>query len=176
VRRRRLPGNPALTDGVVTLRRWSPDDVAALTEAWQDPELQRRFGVDPPVTTEACAAYVEGVAARWDDRRQVSLAIVAGGDLVGGCDLDHLDTEHPDLGYWLAAGARGHGYATRGARLLLDWAGSELAITDVCIEVELDNAASIAIAARLGFAPAPGVERTDGARRFARYERHAPHD
>jgi RimJ/RimL family protein N-acetyltransferase len=113
------------------------------------------------------SAYVDGVRARWRDGLQVSLAVVVDGALVGGCDLDHLDAERPDLGYWIAAVARGHGYATRAARLLLDWASTSLDLGVVDVEVEHDNAASIAVAARLGFTRVAGAERTDGARRLA---------
>lgn len=146
------------------LRRWRPTDVDALTSIWQDDELQRRFGVEPPVTTESTAAYIDGVAARWRDGLQLSLAVTVDEALAGGCDLDHLDTNQPDLGYWLASDARGRGYAMRATRLLLDWAAATLGMTEACIEVEPDNAPSIAVAERLGFTPRLGVQRRDGTR------------
>ena len=168
--RRRLPEDLELTDGVVTLRRWSEADIDDLTTIWQDDELQRRFGVEPPVTTGSITAYIDGVAARWRDGVQISLAVSAGGTLVGGCDLDHLDTDQPDLGYWTAAPLRHQGHAARATRLLLDWAVASRGVTEVCIEVEPDNAPSIAVAERLGFVRAEGVERIDGARTLQVYE------
>lgn len=167
-RPRRLPDDLELSDDVVRLRRWRETDVEALTEIWQDPELQRRFGVEAPVTRDATAAYVRGLSERWRDQLQVSLAISANEALVGGCDLDHLTTR-PDLGYWLAPSARGNGYATRAATLLLAWAGTELAVADVVLEIEPDNAASIAVASRLGFTLMVDAEREDGAPRLAVY-------
>jgi RimJ/RimL family protein N-acetyltransferase len=164
-----VPADLDLSDDVVLLRRWRPSDVDALSEIWQDDELQRRFAVEPPVTTGSTAAYVDGVAARWRDGLQVSLAITVAGALAGGCDLDHLDTRQADLGYWLARDARGYGYAARATRLLLDWAAASLDVTEVCVEVEPDNAPSIAVAQRLGFVRAEGVERTDGARSLQVY-------
>jgi len=166
----RLPEELELTDGVVTLRRWSEADIDDLTTIWQDDELQRRFGVEPPVTTGSITAYIDGVVARWCDGLQVSLAVTADGALVGGCDLDRLDTARPDLGYWTAAAARRQGHTTRAARLLLDWAAATLVVTEACLEVEPDNAASIAVAEHLGFVRAQGVERTDGARSMQVYE------
>ena len=56
------------------------------------------------------------------------------------------------------------------ARLLLDWAVATLDVTGVSIEVEPDNARSIAVAERLGFVRAEGVERIDGARSLHVYE------
>ena len=166
-----LPPDLELTDGLVALRRWSPGDVDDLTEIWQDPELQRRFGVAPPVTGESIATYVDGVARRWRDGVQVSLAIVVDDTLVGGCDLDHLDGDQPDLGYWLAPSARGRGFATRASTLLLDWAHAALDLDDLSVEIEPDNAASIAVAERLGFTRMSGVETADGTRRLILYAR-----
>jgi len=168
-----LPDDLELTDGVVTLRRWHDGDAVPLAVIWQDPELQRRFGVETPVTRDATAAYVRGVSERWRDGLQVSLAITADDALVGGCDLDHLTTR-PDLGYWLAQSARGNGYATRAATLLLAWAAVELDVLEVVLEVEPDNAASIAVARRLGFSVLTDNERVDGARRLAVYGRALP--
>ena len=165
----RLPDSLELGGQSLRLRPWSPIDIEELTWIWQDDELQRRFGVEPPVTREAITAYVEGLTDRWRDGLQISLAVVADGTLVGGCDLDHLDTDCPDLGYWIAAPARQQGFATRAARALLDWATSNLELGVVHIEVEPDNAVSIAVAERLGFTRVVGVDRTDGARRLAVY-------
>jgi RimJ/RimL family protein N-acetyltransferase len=165
-----LPANLELTDGVIRLRPWSTDVVDDLTRIWQDRELQQRFDVEAPVTREAVSAYVDGVRARWRDDVQISLAIVAGRALVGGCDLDHLDTDRPDLGYWLAPDARGQGYATRAGALLLAWAEAQLGCSTVCLEVEADNAPSIAVAERLGFVRAHGVERTVDDRRLRVYQ------
>lgn len=170
---RRLPETLDLGDDALRLRPWSTDDVDDLTRIWQDRELQLRFDVEAPVTRDAVSAYVDGVHARWRDGLQISLAIVVEGALVGGCDLDHLDTDHPDhpdLGYWLASDARGRGHATRAARLLLDWGAAALGVTEVCIEVEPDNAASIAVAQRLGFTLRVGDQRRDGTRVLVVYE------
>jgi RimJ/RimL family protein N-acetyltransferase len=167
---RRLPDTLELGDDALRLRPWSADDVDDLTRIWQDRELQLRFDVDSPVTRGAVSAYVDGVRARWQDGLQVSLAVVVDGALVGGCDLDHLDTDRPDLGYWLAPDARGHGDATRAGALLLAWAEHQLGCSRVCLEVEADNAPSIAVAARLGFVRAHGVERTVDDRRLRVYQ------
>lgn len=168
----RLPDALDLGDEVVRLRPWRRDDVDELTAIWQDAELRRRFGVDEPVTTESIRAYVEGVNARWRDGAQLSLAVLADATLVGGCDLDHLDAEPPDLpdlGYWIAAPARGNGYAMRAAQLLLECAALDLDLAEISLEVEPDNRASIAVAERLGFTRLAGVERSEGARRLAVY-------
>ncbi len=168
---RDLPETLELTDGAVMLRPWRLDDVSALTGIWQDPELQRRFAVEPPVTDASTRGFVLGVTGAWRDGVQLSLAIEVDRVVLGGCDLDELDRATPQLGYWLGAGARGNGYATRAGALLVDWARDALRVLRVELEVEPDNAASIAVATRLGFSPVDGLERADGARRLSVYER-----
>jgi RimJ/RimL family protein N-acetyltransferase len=159
--RRALPEDLELTDGVVALRRWRVDDAPALTEIWQDGELQRRFGVPTPVTGDAIDAWLAGVAERWRAGVQISLAVTVDGTVVGGCELDDLDTDEPDLGYWTAAPERGRGYATRAAAQLIDWAGKRLPGTAPQLVVEADNAASITVAERLGFERVPGRTVTE---------------
>ena len=170
---RRLPETLDLGDDALRLRPWSTDDVDDLTRIWQDRELQLRFDVEAPVTRDAVSAYVDGVHARWRDGLQISLAIVVEGALVGGCDLDHLDTDRPDLGYWLAPDARGRGDATRAGKLILELAEDQLGCSSVCLEVEADNARSIAVAERLGFTRARGAERVHDGRPLLVYERRA---
>ena len=167
----RLPADLRLTDDVVTLRPWTLDDVPSLTAIWQDAELQRRFAVAPPVTDASTTGYVRGVAGAWHDGMQLSLAVEADGAVVGGCDIDELQTDAPQLGYWLAAEARGRGYATRASALLVEWAREVLALRRLEMEIEPDNRPSIGVADRLGFTRMDGIERRDGDRRLMVYER-----
>jgi RimJ/RimL family protein N-acetyltransferase len=166
----RLPADVDLTDGVVSLRRWRPDDAATLTEIWQDGELQRRFGVEAPVTRDSIDGYLAGVTMRWAAGAQLSVAMVAGNDVIGGGDLDDLDTDEPDLGYWVAASHRGLGYATRAARLLLDWAVEQVDSPKLLVLVEPDNVASIAVATTLGFRRVADRQEIEDDRRLDVYE------
>jgi RimJ/RimL family protein N-acetyltransferase len=171
VTERELPEEVNISDGVVALRRWTTADIPAITAIWQDEELQRRFAVTPPVTDASSTGYVRGVTGAWGDGVQLSLAIEVDGTVVGGCDVDELDQPTPQLGYWLAVDARGQGLASRAGGLLVEWTAAELGITRLELEVEPDNAASIRVAERLGFSRIEGIERTDGERRLAVYER-----
>lgn len=168
--RRAVPDQVDVSDGVVTLRRWAAADIPALTAIWQDPELLRRFGVEPPITDESSARFVAGNELQWRAGTELALALVVDQQVVGGCELDRADSAQPDLGYWLAPGARGRGYATCAATLMLEWAGATLGVTRFSAEIEPDNTASIAVARRLGFELLPGVERTDGDRSLKVYE------
>jgi RimJ/RimL family protein N-acetyltransferase len=87
----------------------------------------------------------------------VALAIVdvESGALVGSCDIrrpDPIDPAIGELGYLLAAEARGRGLATRAIWLLTDWSFRELGMERVQALVHPDNRASARLLERLGFA------------------------
>jgi RimJ/RimL family protein N-acetyltransferase len=56
-----------------------------------------------------------------------------------------------EVGYWLAAGARGRGVATRAVRLLTEWAGRELGVPTLWLQVMEGNERSVAVAERSGY-------------------------
>src|SRR3954447_17162062 len=150
-----LPADPEIAGDGVRLRRWRPDDVAPVTDAWQDPELRRRFAV-ADVTLASIDAFVRDATRAWDDGAAAMLAIVdaATDRVVGGCDLSTLGGDGPaDVGYWVIAPRRGEGIARRAVAALLEWAGRELHRTEFVLELEADNAASVGVARALGFTP-----------------------
>jgi RimJ/RimL family protein N-acetyltransferase len=76
---------------------------------------------------------------------------------------------YAEVGYWVAADARGRGVASGAVALLRDWAATELGLTRLESIVHRDNALSLRVPARAGFeatgelrdAPAR-TERTTG--------------
>ena len=156
----------ALSDGVVTLRPWSRGDAGFMAEACADPAIRRYNGVldrlgrpAPPLSTADAEAVIDTFAANWrafaasGTPSGVVFAIVdaASGDLVGCCGVDDWSrTDVAQFGYWLAAGARGRGYATRAAILLTRWL-FELGAARVFLTIVAGNDASVAVARRAGF-------------------------
>ncbi len=73
------------------------------------------------------------------------------GELLGCCGLDDWSkADVVQFGYWLGAGARGRGYATRAVILLTRWL-FELGAARVFLTIVAENEASIAVARRAGF-------------------------
>lgn len=70
--------------------------------------------------------------------------------------------ETPEMGWVLARWAQGQGFAEEAVRAALTWAGSRLPAERVVCMIDVDNAASLRLAARLGFA-AYGRTTYDGA-------------
>jgi RimJ/RimL family protein N-acetyltransferase len=159
--RERGGDDPVVTrsDGVVTLRPWSRDEAPFIADACADPAIRRYNSVPSPYTVTHAAATIDEFASRWrafattGTPSGVAFAIVdaTSGEPAGLCGVDHWSkADVAQLGYWLAPGARGRGYATRAVILLTRWL-FELGAARVFLTVVADNDASIAVARRAGF-------------------------
>ena len=150
---------PALTDGVVTLRPWREADIEAAV-AGHDEEIAHWFGfpVVTPSHEQQRAAVQRWRAGYADDRSVVAFVIEAGGEVVGSIDLRDVGDRTGQLSWAVYRQHRGHGYATRAARLLGEYAFAELGLTRVEAKIEPGNTRSIRVATRAGL-------RREGVRR-----------
>ena len=146
---------PTLRDGDLVLRPAGPDDAEAITAACQDPEIPRWTLVPSPYTR----AHAEQFIASCRDEAAAGTAVrllavdARDGRLLGSFGLMEIDRPSggAEIGYWVAAGARGRGVATRATRLLAGWAGRELGLTELEILTHRDNEPSRRVAERAGF-------------------------
>ncbi len=147
-----------LTDGVVVLRPWTPSDATFLTEASQDPAIERYNG-PPPHSLADATSIIKRIGRSWrsfeveNDPTGVAFAIVdaAPCEPAGMCGVDDWsNTNVAQFGYWLAAEARGRGLATRAVTLMTGWL-IELGAARVFLTIEPENVASAAVARRSGF-------------------------
>jgi RimJ/RimL family protein N-acetyltransferase len=137
----------------LVLRPFRPADAAAVFAGCQDPDVQRWIPVPVPYTRADAAHFVgvtgpEGRAAG----TSMTVAIEADGHLVGSSGV-HRIGQHPlgpEIGYWIAPGARGRGYAVETAHALAEWALG-LGAPRVYLVADVANAASRAVALRAGF-------------------------
>ncbi|HWD03172.1 MAG TPA: GNAT family N-acetyltransferase [Amycolatopsis sp.] len=142
-----------LTDGVVTLERWRPEDldalVAAVSGSLEHVGAWLVWATDGYGLAEG-REFLEGSAERWASGEGFEYAIrTTAGTLVGGCGLMRRG-EGREIGYWLTKHATGHGYATRAAALLVTEAW-RLGAPHVTILHDELNSHSSAIPRRLGF-------------------------
>lgn len=155
-----------LTDDAVTLRPWTRDDAAFFAKACADPAIRRYNGAldrlgnpaPPPSVTDA-EAVIDGFASSWralaatGEPSGVAFAIVdaRSGQPVGCCGVDDWSkADVAQVGYWIAAGARGRSYATRSLVMLTRWL-FDLGAARVFLTIVADNEGSIAVARRAGF-------------------------
>ncbi len=138
-----------LTDGVVSLRAPDDGDTERLL-AGHDEEWRRWLG---PGT----------------DDPQPTACIVVKGEVVGWIDFDTdrdwLQPEEVNIGYNVFAPHRGNGYTSRAVRLLLVHLYESTPYRTATLLIHPDNAASLAVAARTGFAPGGEI---NGSRYFKR--------
>ena len=155
-----------LSDDTVTLRPWSPDDAGFMAAASADPAIRRyngdhdRRGIPaPPLSTTRAESTIEQFALAWrafvetGTPSGVAFAITdaGSGELVGCCGVDDWTKEDvAQVGYWIAAGARRRGYASRATILLTRWL-FELGAARVFTTIVAGNEGSVSVARRAGF-------------------------
>jgi RimJ/RimL family protein N-acetyltransferase len=146
---------PTLRDDDLVLRAKRAEDADAITAACQDPEIPRWTTVPSPYARADAEAYIASSAADAAAGRAAHLLAVDASDgrLLGSFGVMELDREpgYGEIGYWVAAHARGRGVATRAVRMLADWARDELGLTTIEILPHRDNAASRRVAEKAGF-------------------------
>jgi RimJ/RimL family protein N-acetyltransferase len=146
--------DPPLSDGVITLRAKGRDDVDALVAICQDPEISRWTRVPSPYTR----ADAEGWIAASELDRQLEHALDwlvedAEGNVVASIAVQDIRADEGigEIGYWVAAPARGRGIATRAVRLATEWALHDLGLETLELITHEDNVASQGVARAAGF-------------------------
>lgn len=149
-----------LTDGVVTLRPWTIDDAGFFLDACRDAEIRRFWLRETLETIDDAIAMSETAVARWAAYRNSDtmkglaflIAETASGAPSGLCGVDEwFPDDSVQIGYFLAAPARGNGYATRSVHLLTSWLFG-LGAVRIFAMVNTLNVASIAVLRGAGFA------------------------
>jgi RimJ/RimL family protein N-acetyltransferase len=143
-----------LRDDDLILRPKRTDDIDAITAACQDPEIPRWTGVPSNYTRADAVTFLERSAEEEAAGKAYHLLAVAAEDdrLLGSFSLMEMDRDpaYAEIGYWVAAEARGRGVATRAVRLLTQWA-LEHGRSRLEIYAHRDNAPSRRVAAKAGF-------------------------
>ena len=146
----------ALTDGVVTLRRFLPEDADAVFEACQDREISRWTAAVPwPYPLEAAMSWIESHDSLWHGGLGAPFAVADAIDnrLLGSMSI-HVkpDAHHAIAGYWIAAPERTRGVATRALQLALVWTKRHGEVPEVVLRTQIGNIASERVAQNNGFA------------------------
>ena len=126
-------------------------DVAAITEACQDPEIVRWTTIPTPYSAKDAATFVDAlVGPGWASDREYTWAIRRRGSTWLDGVVSYR-TAHRDLGFWLAPAARGTGLVREAVELVVGWA-FEQGAPDVYWECYEGNVASARVARAAGFA------------------------
>ena len=135
-----------LEDEEILLRPPTADDVSALTEALQDPEIPRWTRVPSPYTEDDARSWL---ASTGEERFLIVDRDT--GDLLGGVGLRPDGEGVGEIGYWVRREARGRGVAPRAVRLLSEWALRERGLARISLITEPENVASQRVAEKAGY-------------------------
>lgn len=168
-----LPGGE-LTDGVVRLRPFGPDDVDFLTELRALPDVIKTSV--PPIapSREQNRRRCSRAEAQWLAGARADLVIedAATGEPTGDIGLfyDEPFTQQAMIGYSMLPAYRGRGYPTRAAQLLSLWVFAETGVVRLIAGADPANLGSQRVLEKAGFhreaylrkrLPGPDGTRTD---------------
>jgi RimJ/RimL family protein N-acetyltransferase len=151
---------PHLVDGDLRLRAWRGDDIPAILASV---DAQARQGIAFPEPWDEHTVTRMVGARGWNPKAEtIGMALTLDGDdsWRGTVNLLHINRRHLvcEIGYWLAADARGRGLATRAVRLATGWAFDGLGMARIYLPHVVGNEASCRVATRCGYR-LEGIER-----------------
>ena len=141
------------SDGLVGLRRFSANDVEAITSACNDPDITRWTSIPSPYTIEFAQLFVTLTDTWRHDGTAFHFAVVdaCDGSFLGSVGLDSI--KHPPalVGYWVAPWARRRGAATRALRLMTTRAFDTLPLGSIDLLTKVGNEVSEWVAIGAGY-------------------------
>lgn len=144
---------PTIETERLTLRPFREDDVVALFNLSQEPDVMRYVGDRRVPTLQEAWRAVAGWLGHWDLRGYGQWAIEerGSGQFIGRTGIiNPAEWPGPEVGYLLGKPWWGRGYAIEAARAAMDWGFEQIGFTDLISLIDPDNHASIAVATRLG--------------------------
>lgn len=148
---------PTLTDGAVTLRAPSDDDVDATVEQCRDPETRAWTQVPVPYDREDARTYLRHIVpGGWETDREWIFVVEAPDDagtrrFAGTISLTDRGEGRAEVAFGAHPWVRGRGVMERGLRLLLTWGFAERDLRTVLWRARRGNWRSRRLAWRLGF-------------------------
>jgi aminoglycoside 6'-N-acetyltransferase len=171
---------PLLTVGL-ELRRSVPVDAATISAYRSDPDVHRYQGWDrtdaPGIRAEIeeMGPRAPGAPGGWV---QLSVLERSSGRLVGDVGLSRVPGEPGviKIGYTIAPGFQGRGYATEAVGALVAYAFDALGAEIVRAHASAENAASIRVAEKVGLSLVERIAHREGNEVWygVRYERRRP--
>jgi RimJ/RimL family protein N-acetyltransferase len=135
----------------LVLRQPRSDDLRAVVEACQDPDIPRFIPFVPmPYGDDEGRAFLDSVERAWSESDERTFAICRDDDVLIGAVTVRL-REGGTVGYWLSSSARRQGLMTEAVRAVVRWAREEHGVSRLALWTHPDNVASQVVAERAGF-------------------------
>ncbi|HZC72548.1 MAG TPA: GNAT family N-acetyltransferase [Jatrophihabitans sp.] len=144
---------PTLSGRGVLLRPWAASDADVVFKICQDRDIQRWTPVPVPYRHRDAVTYVTEAAPAGYAAGGGVFAICDGasGEVAGTIGAHRLVNGVAHVGYWIAAEARGRGFATDALRTITAWLLRHRGAERVELVAEPDNTASRRVASSAGF-------------------------
>ncbi|MFD7834286.1 GNAT family N-acetyltransferase [Streptomyces sp. NPDC059761] len=146
-----FPDRIELTGEGLVLRDWTEADLTAMPALFDDPDVAYWTPIVSPFDEAAARARLERDRQMRAEGTVVLLAITADGHAPLGEVMLRRAPEGTELGYAVGPAHRGRGLAARAVRVMAAYAFEELGVDQVILELEAENAASVAVAVKAGF-------------------------
>lgn len=137
-------------EGLV-LRDWTEADLAVMPELFDHPDIAYWTPIVSPFDTAAAHARLARARQLRAEGSTILLAITVDGGPALGEVMLRRSPEGTEIGYAVGPAHRGQGLAARAVRLMAAYAFEHLGADRVILELEAENAASVAVAAKAGF-------------------------
>jgi RimJ/RimL family protein N-acetyltransferase len=134
------------------LRPTEPRDASRFAEIQSNWNVTRMLRLAPwPVDKAEMAAWVDGHAAEWAAGTAYRFAVERDGRVIGCCDVDDIDGDKGEIGYWYDEACWGDGVAGEAAQALVRFAQEDLGLVRLEAGHAADNPASGRVLERVGF-------------------------
>ena len=139
-----------LTGNGLVLREWRDDDLPAMVELFEDPDVARWTPIPSPFDLAAAHDYLTMIRRTRAEDGRLHLAITRDGDDTP-LGLVFLSPVRSSAGYVVGKAHRGQGLAVRASRLVTEFAHEVCGLRRVYLEIASGNEASMGVARALGY-------------------------
>jgi RimJ/RimL family protein N-acetyltransferase len=137
-------------EGLV-LRDWTEADLTAMPELFDHPDIAYWTPLVSPFDEAAARVRLDRVRQLRAEGTAVLLAITVDGGAPLGEVMLRRAPEGTEIGYAVGPAHRGQGLAVRAVRVMAAYAFEQMGAEQVILELEAENAASVAVATKAGF-------------------------
>ncbi|WP_269856030.1 GNAT family N-acetyltransferase [Streptomyces sp. RPT161] len=164
-----FPDRIELTGEGLVLRDWTEADLAAMPELFDHPDIAYWTPIVSPFDEAAARARLDRDRQLRAEGTAILLAITIDGRTPLGEVMLRRAPEGTELGYAVGPTHRGRGLAARAVRVMAAYAFEQLGVEQVILELEAENAASVAVATKAGFSllDVPLIKGEEKGRPFA---------
>ncbi|MGW7053499.1 GNAT family N-acetyltransferase [Streptomyces sp. NPDC054887] len=146
-----LPERLELSGEGLVLRDWTEADLPVMPELFDHPDIAYWTPIVSPFDRAAARARLDRDRQMRKAGTTILLAITVDGGAPLGEVMLRRAPEGTEIGYAVGPAHRGQGLAARAVRVMAAYAFEQLGAEQVILELEAENAASVAVATAAGF-------------------------